>query len=68
MKAIINQPKYKQSLYCIINRSDNMENIEMMIESKLAEVELSKGAPVEVHEKIKDELLHLLLAFYLGAK
>ena len=45
-----------------------MENIEMMIESKLAEVELSKGAPVEVHEKIKDELLHHLLAFYLGAK
>ena len=68
MKAIINQPKYKQSLYCIINRSDNMENIEMMIESKLAEVELSNGAPVEVHEKIKDEWLHLLLAFYLGAK
>ena len=35
-------------------------NMEMMIESKLAELELSKGSPIEIHEKIKEELLFLL--------
>tara|TARA_S200000501_G_scaffold84143_1_gene76683 strand:+ start:2082 stop:2258 length:177 start_codon:yes stop_codon:yes gene_type:complete len=39
-------------------------NMEMMIESKLAELELSKGSPIEIHEKIKEELFNLLLAFY----
>ena len=41
----------------------NMD-MEMMIESKLAELELSKGSPIEIHERIKEELFNLLLAFY----
>ena len=39
-------------------------NRDIMIESKLAELELSKGSPIEIHEKIKEELFNLLLAFY----
>ena len=39
-------------------------DMDMLMESKLAELELSKGSPIEIHEKIKEELFNLLLAFY----
>ena len=55
MKRKINQSQYKPDLYCIINRRNNMD-IGILLDSKYAELELSKSAHISVYERVLKEL------------
>ena len=55
MKRKINQSQYKPDLFFIIKRRNHID-IGILLDSKYAELELSKSAHISVYERVLKEL------------